>query len=170
MTTDSTSRVTNEVKRTAGGMPEWCLLGVSVVDGKPVTFWPYTSEIDGKRFLTRFIVFRTPWASVDVTRISMADDNRAFPHDHSRSFVSWKFGWYKEWVYDDPDDLSQRQFREHGKFSFHRLRYSQAHSITEVSPGLVTVLFLGPKRQKSSYWTPIGKQSIGMKVDQDEWA
>lgn len=166
-----TEHVTNKVTRTHGGMPEWCLLGVGVQDGKPALYWPYTSDIDKKRFLTRFIILRTPLASIDVTRISMADDDRPFPHDHSRSFVSWKWGSYKEWVYYNPDDLTQRRFREHGRFSFHQLRYTQAHSITEVSPGLVTVLFLWRKRGKSNYWTPDGLQTIGMKVDQqDEWA
>jgi hypothetical protein len=159
---------TPEVTRKAGGMPEWAFLGVSFSDGKPVFFWPYTSDVNGKRFLTRFIILRTPLASWDVTRISSDDNSRPWPHDHSRSFISWKWGWYKELVYDDPEDLSQVRLREHGRFSFHLLRHSQAHTITEVSPGLVTMLFLGPKRRKSSYWTPEGLKTIGMKVDQDD--
>jgi hypothetical protein len=161
------AQVTDKVIRTAGGLPEWCLLSVGIVNGKPVFFWPYKSEINGKRFLTRFILFRTPLASVDITRISMADDDRAWPHDHSRSFVSWKFGSYEEWVYYNPADLTSRRYRKHRRFSFHQLRHCQAHSITQVSPGLVTVLFLGPKRRKSSYWTPEGMQSTGMIADRD---
>jgi hypothetical protein len=156
-----------EVVRTHGGMPDWCLLGIGTNDGKLALYWPYTSEINGERFLTRFIVVRNPWFSVDITRISMPDDDkRMWPHDHSRTFWSWKFGSYDEWVYSDPSDLSKRKLRRHPKFSLHRLRHTEAHSITRVSPGLVTVLFLGRKRQKSSYWTPKGKRSIGMKVDQ----
>ncbi|HEV2175229.1 MAG TPA: hypothetical protein VGR71_16770 [Nitrospira sp.] len=164
------STVTSKVERKNGGMPNWCVLGVGVNhEGKLVCYWPYTSEIDGERFLTRFIVVRTPLASVDVTRIHMPDDQRKFPHDHSRTFWSFKFGWYAEDVFYDKADLSLTRHVRHRRLGVHRLKYTQAHSITEVSPKLVTVLFLGPRRQKSNYWTPNGLQSIGMGVDQDEW-
>jgi hypothetical protein len=158
MTASTPARVTNTVTRKDGGMPEYAFLK------------RYWSRIDGKPFLTRFIVFRTPLASIDVTRIHMADNDRAWPHDHSRSFVSWKFGSYDEDVFYDPADLTSKRHRKHSRFSFHQLRHCQAHSITRVSPRLVTVLFLGPKRRKSNYWTPGGMQTIGMKVDQDEWS
>jgi hypothetical protein len=168
-------RVTNKVDRKNGGMPEWAVLGVGKNhEGKWVTYWPYTSDIDGKRFLTRFMPLRTPWVSVDITRIHSDDGERTWPHDHSRSFISWKFGWYAENVHDDPDDLTVMRHIRHRRFGMHLLRHSQAHSITEVSPKLWTILFLGPKRGKSSYWTPDGFQTIGMGVDQDpgqtEWA
>jgi hypothetical protein len=146
--------VTNKVERKYGGMPEYALAR-----------W-YWSDIDGQRFLTRFILFRTPLVSVDVTRIHRADDQRPYPHDHSRSFASLKFGSYEEDVFYDAGDLTSRRHRRHRRFSVHLLRYTQAHSITRVSPHLVTVLFLGPKRQPSNYWTPDGKQTIGMAVDQ----
>jgi hypothetical protein len=153
---ETTTKVTNKVERTGGGMPEWAFMK------------PYIARIDGVPFLKRFILFRTPWASIDITRICTDDTARPFAHDHSRSFVSFKFGWYREWVLYNPDDLSERRFRDHRRFSFHLLRHNQAHTITEVSPKLVTILFLGPKRHGSSYWTPSGLQSTGMKVDQND--
>jgi hypothetical protein len=156
----------NVVTRKHGGMPAWALLGVTLKDRKPVFYWPYTSDVDGERFLTRFIVFRTNLLSMDITRIHSADDKRMYPHDHSRSFTSFKFGSYDEWAYNDPNDLANRTFRQHRRFSCHILRHTQAHTITRVSPKLVTIMFLGPKKQKSNYWTPLGKRSIGMKVDQ----
>ncbi len=152
---DTPDHVTNKVERKFGGMPNYALLT------------PYWSRIDGQPFLSRFIVFRTPLVSVSVTRIHTADDQRPYPHDHSRSFVSFKFGSYEEDVFYDPADLTARRHRTHRRFSFHQLRYTQAHSITKVSPRLVTVMFSGPKRQKSNYWTPDGKQTIGMAVDQE---
>lgn len=161
------THVTHTVERSHGGMPNWALLGVGIdADGKPQLYWPYRSRIDGEPFLTRFIVFRCPLASVDVTRIGMADDQREFAHDHSRTFLSWKFGWYEEDVLSDRNDLSVRKHVRHRRFGIHRLRYTQAHSITKVSPRLVTVLFLGRQRQASNYWTPDGPVSIGMSVDQ----
>jgi hypothetical protein len=171
MTQTAGTAVTNTVERKHGGMPEWAVLGVGRNhEGRLVAYWPYTSDIDGQRFLTRFMVLRTPLASVEITRIHMDDGARSFPHDHSRTFASWKLGRYAEDVYGDPADLTARRHRRHRRFSMALLRHTQAHSITWVSPKLVTVTFLGPKRGKSSYWTPDGFQSIGMGVDQEEWA
>src|SRR6266567_266399 len=91
----TTTTVTNKVERKAGGMPACALLGVGRNhEGRWTAWWPYTADIDGKRFLTRFIVFRTPLIGLDVTRVHMADDQRDWPHDHSRTFLSWKLGWY----------------------------------------------------------------------------
>jgi hypothetical protein len=149
-------QVTNKVERTGGGMPEYAFMK------------PYIAKIDGKPFLKRFILFRTPLCSIDITRICTDDLSRPFPHDHSRSFVSLKFGTYDEWVYYNPEEPTERRFRKHRRFSFHQLRHNQAHTITRVSPKLVTILFLGPKRHGSSYWTPTGLQSTGMKVDQND--
>lgn len=170
--TSAPAGVTKKVVRKHGGMPNWALLGIGKNhEGKWRTWWPYTSEIDGERFLTRLIVLRTPYVSVDITRIGMADDQREYPHDHSRTFFSFKlWGWYEEDVFSDRNDPTDRVHKRHGRFSIHRLRYTQAHSITKISPKLVTVLFLGPQRQKSNYWTPDGLQTIGMGVDQEPWA
>jgi len=163
--------VTNKVVRTHGGMPSWAILGIGRNhEGKIKVYWPYKSDIDGQRFLTRFIPLRTPWVSIDITRIHMDDGERVHPHTHSRSFASLKFGWYAENVFYDPNDLSNMRHIRHRRFGIHRLGYDEAHSITEVSPKLWTILFLGPSRSKSWYWTPQGRQSIGMGIDQDEWA
>jgi len=169
MTTEAQApQVTAEVKRKHGGMPDWALLGIGIdTAGKLRLYWPYTSEINGERFLTRFMVVRSPYASCDITRISMADDRREYPHDHSRTFFSWKFGWYEEDVYTDPADLSAVQHKRHRRLGIHRLRHSEAHSITRVSPRLVTVIVLGRRRHASNYWTPQGLQTIGMAVDQE---
>jgi len=170
------SEVTNKVERSHGGMPSWAILGIGRNhEGKIRIYWPYKSEIDGERFLTRFILFRTKYAGCEITRIHMDDTSRPFPHDHSRTFLSGKlWGTYTEWVYYDPQDLSKKKLIAHRRFGLHRLRHTEAHSIMWVSPRLVTVLFTGPQRQASNYWTPSGLQSIGMGVDQNpkatEWA
>jgi hypothetical protein len=167
----TTTGVTHTVERTHGGMPNWCLLGIGRdATGKTRLYWPYRSKIDDQPFLTRLIVIRNPLFSVDITRIGMADDAREYPHDHSRTFRSLKFGWYSEWVYRNKGDLAEREHRRHRRFSLHRLGYDEAHTITEVSPRLVTVLFLGRQRQASNYWTPAGLQTIGMAADQETWA
>jgi hypothetical protein len=142
--------VTSQVTRKDGGLPEYAFL------------YPWWVDVDGKRFLTRFVLFRTPLIGMSVTRIHTADDARKYPHDHSHSFASFKLGRYSEWVYDDPEDLGKRRLRRHRRFSTHLLRYTQAHSITEVSPRLVTVVFTWRTRQKSTYWTPVGRQLTGV--------
>ena len=48
--------VTPTVRRKNGGMPKWALLSITFADGKLQFFWPYVSEIGGRRFLTRFIL------------------------------------------------------------------------------------------------------------------
>lgn len=155
---------TAEVTRSNGGMPRWSFLGIRFDDGKPKIDWPYWSDVGGKRFLTRFIVFFTPWGGLHVTRIHGADDQREWPHDHSRTFRSLRLiGSYDEDVWDDPDDLASKRHRRHRWLSLSRLGWDQAHSITRVDPLTVTILFLGRQRQMSSYWTPEGKSPLGMR-------
>jgi hypothetical protein len=146
--------VTNKVERQGGGMRKWMFMQ------------PYWSDIDGQRFLTRFVLVFTPWFGCHVTRIHMADDQRKYAHDHTATFWSAKAGWYAEDVYSDPDDLSKVRHVRHRRFGIHRLRWTEAHSITEVSPKLWTVLFLGRRRNSSHYWTPDGRQPLGMPVDE----
>lgn len=151
--------VTPKVERKFGGMPKYAFLT------------PYWSDIDGKRFLSRFIVFLTPLGGFHITRIHMPDNQREYPHDHSRWFASFKvFGGYEEDVYTDPADLIAKYHRKHRWLSVHVTPMSRAHSITKISPFLITALIVGPRRQPSNYWTPDGKVSIGFKVDQDEWS
>ena len=190
--------ITGKVDRKHGGMPTWAVLGMTLTGfswprlswdngrlwltgalGRPRFFFPYTSDINGKRFLTRFIILFTRWGGCHITRISMADDQRAWPHDHSATFLSFRLiGSYEEDVYTDPGDLTKVEHRTHRWLSATRLRHTEAHSITTVSRPLVTVLFLGRRRQTSKYWTPDGPQPLGMTMDLksgqqvpvDEWS
>jgi hypothetical protein len=152
-----TSVVTPKVERTKGGMRKWMF------------FEKYYSRIDDEPFLSRYVLFFTPWAGLHVTRIHKPDNQREWPHDHSATFWSWKFGWYAENVYSGDPLNPVKTHVKHRRFGIHRLGWDQAHSITEVSPHLWTILFLGRRRNRSSYWTPQGKQSLEMTMD-DEWS
>jgi hypothetical protein len=153
-----TTYVTHKVERRKGGMPRWAF------------FTPYGSHIDGKPFLTRFIFFSTPYGGCHITWSRQADNQREYPHDHSATFLSVRLlGGYEEDVFTEPADLSVREHRVHRWLSASRLRWTEAHSITRISRlGTVTLLILGRRRNHSVYWTPEGKQSIGLKMDQ-EW-
>ena len=130
---------------------------------------PYWSHIDDKPFLTRFIIFFTPYGGCHITWIRQADSQREWPHDHSATFASLKLvGGYEEDVFTEPADLGIREHRRHCWLSCHVMKHTEAHSITKISRFTVTLLFLGRRRQKSSYWTPDGLQSIGLKMD--EWS
>jgi len=159
--TDKGTTMTDvKVERKGGGMPKWAF------------FMPYWSKIDGEPFLTRFIFAFTPYGGAHITRIHKADDQRKWPHDHSATFLSIRLlGGYEEDVYTDPADLTGKRHRVHKWLSASKLRYGEAHSITSVKPWTVTLLLLGKRRQKSNYWTPEGKQPLGMKMDDDpdEW-
>lgn len=163
---DVSATETSVVERSHGGMPRWSFLGLRFEDGRIRTDWPYWSNVNGQRFLTRFIVAFTPVGGLHVTRIHGADDQREWPHDHSRTFWSLRLlGSYDEDVWDDPDDLSAKRHRRHRWLSLSRLGWDQAHSITRVDPLTVTLLVLGRKRNKSTYWTPDGKTDLGMRLN-----
>jgi hypothetical protein len=150
------SPVTPQVTRTKGGMRKWMFME------------PYRSKIDGKPFLDRFVFFFTPWAGCHLTWIRQPDNQREWPHDHSATFLSVRLaGGYSEDVFTDPIDLTAREHRVHRWLSATRLRASEAHSITKISRwGTVTLLFLGKRRQASNYWTPDGKVSLRMTMDE----
>lgn len=146
-----------KMTRSGGGMRKWMF------------FAPYHSDVNGQRFLTRFVFFFTPFAGAHITRIHSADDQRKWPHDHSATFLSIRLlGGYDEWVYTDPADLTKREFRSHHWGSASRLRHGEAHSITAVDPWTVTLLLLGRRRQASNYWTDRGKETLGMTMDRDD--
>lgn len=122
-------------------------------------FRPYQVTIGGRTFLKRRTIFLTPLCGLLWTRIYSADDQRQYPHDHSASFWSLKFGWYAE----DVHDKNGKRHVMHLRFSCHLMRYDQAHSITAVSPHLRTLVLVLRHRQDPSYWTPQGKVPTGMK-------
>jgi hypothetical protein len=146
-----TMQVMGDVERKGDGMPDRAFMK---------TYW---TNVGGKRFISRWILFRTDWFSIEISRIHRADDMRADPHDHSRSFISIKLiGSYDEYVYYNPNDLSQRRERTHSWLSWHLMRYNMAHSIIRVSPILITMTILGCKKQASSYWREEGKVLTGV--------
>lgn len=153
-----TAVVTPVVERKKGGMRAWMFLA------------PYWSHIDGRPFLTRFVFFFTPYGGCHITWIRQADNQREWPHDHSASFASLKLlGGYEEDVFSGDVSNPVKRHRTHRWLSCHVMKHDEAHSITRISRyGTVTLLFLARRRHGSNYWTPEGKKSIGLKMD--EWS
>jgi len=64
-----TNTVTAKVERKHGSMPRWAVLGIGKdPSGRLRLYWPWWSDINGERFLTRFIVIRNSLVTLEITR------------------------------------------------------------------------------------------------------
>jgi hypothetical protein len=114
-------------------------------------------KINGEYMLKRLKIIQTPWFAIHLTKIYKPDSER-YPHTHFRSAISWIIsGGYTECIYTDPKDLGVSHMRYHGRWSFHTIPTSQAHSITWVGKPLWTLLFAGRVKNDFVFWTPDGK-------------
>ena len=118
--------------------------------------------INGELYLTRLTLLKTPWFSVKLHWIHKADPDRDL-HDHPWPFASFVLrGWYKELVCKKPDmrqawleaDCCKEAddlfpVEEQTIKRFNTKDTLAAHRITEVSPGLLTLVFTG---RKSKSW------------------
>jgi len=139
------ARESARTDRKDGGMPRW---------GVNRAYWV---RVGGEPFLDRRVLAICPWFAVLLSDIHGPDTARD-PHDHSRSFVSWVLsGGYTELVYDDPAALGLPLRRTHRRWSFHVMPASRAHSITDVTKPLRTLVFAGRSRGTWSFWTAQGK-------------
>lgn len=126
---------------------------------------------DGARtYLKRIRIVQTPHFGLYLHWIYFADGDRD-PHDHPWNF--WSFivrGGYTECIWkmqpglgalrvtparwrreDDPGRVARR-----GRFSLHRHPTSIAHTIAELKPGTVTLVFVGRRQREWGFWTPDG--------------
>lgn len=116
----------------------------------------YWVRVGAEPFLDRRVLVICPWFAVLLSDIHGPDTGRD-PHDHSRPFVSWVLsGGYTELVHDDPAALSLPLRRTHRRWSFHVMPASRAHSITDVTKPLRTLVLAGRSRGTWSFWTPQG--------------
>jgi hypothetical protein len=116
-------------------------------------------KINGKYMLKRLRIIQTPWFAILLTKIYKPDSER-YPHSHQRGAVSFIIsGGYTELVYTDSKDLGVNHMRYHGRWSFHTIPLSIAHTITYVEKPLWTLLFAGPMTGEFLFWTPEGKVS-----------
>ena len=101
----------------------------------------------GLLYLVRLRIIATPWFGIYVHDIHEDDGDRDC-HNHPWSFISIVLrGSYTERVYDQPAShpCSYRQ-QVHGRFSVHRMGRTSAHRIVKASPGLKTLILVGPRR------------------------
>jgi hypothetical protein len=94
--------------------------------------------------LERWRLVQTPWFGVYVHFI-FREDLDPVPHDHPWRFRSIILrGGYVEEFHERPGHTAP-EFREHRAGRSHAFPLHNAHRITQVVPGTVTLIFVGPK-------------------------
>lgn len=128
--------------------------------------WKILSKmIIGKQdnpMLKRIRVVQTPWFGIYLHFIYREDMDRD-PHDHP--WVFWRIvlkGGYIEDFFFKPASQTSAIGRMHMPFWarnqpfrwFNKFPVDQAHRITQVEPGTVTLVIVGPKNRTWGFWTP----------------
>lgn len=112
---------------------------------------------NGLLYLARLRVVQTPLFGVYVHDIYEPDADRD-PHNHPWSFVSVVLrGHYVERLFGDPINKPHSyEERRYNRFSAHKMGRSSAHRITIASPGLKTLILVGPRRSGWGFFTAQG--------------
>lgn len=106
-------------------------------------------------YLRRLRILQTPLFGIYLHWIFEPDADRD-PHDHPWRFWSVVLrGGYAEKLYDAGVGLNGRAFVR-SRWSVHTVRLSQAHQITEIEEGLVTLAVVGRRAQEWGFWTDGG--------------
>lgn len=112
---------------------------------------------NGLMYLARLRIIQTPWFGIYVHDIYEPDADRD-PHNHPWSFISIVLrGSYIERLYEDPLNHRDRWVSKfHLKRSVHRMGRKSAHRIVKASPGLKTLILVGPRRANWGFFTDKG--------------
>jgi hypothetical protein len=118
--------------------------------------------------IVRYRLIRVPWFGIFIHNIKRPDTDRN-PHDHPWWFASFVLkGWYIERLnwYNIKTQKSEDIFTpdvgfctaliKRSRFSLHQMKLDHAHMITDVSPNLWTLVFVGKRKQEWGFWTPKG--------------
>lgn len=119
-------------------------------------------------YLIRWRVVQTPWFSFYVHRILLDDSGRE-PHDHPwtfGSFILWG-GYTEKFLKPYHRGFYRTSIRSWGMFSWHKVHVDEFHSITDVKPNTISLVFTGPRRQVWGFLTPDGwKPWYELRVEQ----
>lgn len=133
-----------------------------------------------KTYLRRLRIVQTPWFALYLHFIFLPDDDRD-PHDHPWNFGSFVIrGGYSERLYDLGGEFGGVRLlgeKRHGRLSVHRMKMDKAHRITNIEPGLATLVFIGPRKRDWGFWTEDGfvrwqkyDRAVGVNPPVDEFA
>ena len=101
--------------------------------------------LDGKPYLTRFQILKTPWFSIKLHWIHVPDKDRAL-HDHPWAFAAVVLrGGYEE--YESKDPANKPGVLKTIRW-FNYKNTVTAHRIATVKPKTLTLVVTGPKVDK----------------------
>lgn len=119
---------------------------------------------NGDNYLTRLRVIQTPWFGVYLHDIESPDSD-PHPHDHPWNFRSFIVkGGYTEKVYPLEHSFANSRLdpyrrayeRRWNRFTWHKMTKNNAHRITQVLPGTVSLILVG--KRSSSWGFYLGKE------------
>jgi len=106
----------------------------------------------GNPMMERWRLLQTPWLGIYVHFI-YREDLDPVPHDHPWQFRSLVLrGSYTEHYWPDARVWEHSRRQSFGRWSWHRFPLAAAHRITSVTPGTVTLVFVGSKRRTWGFW------------------
>lgn len=107
-------------------------------------------------YLRRLRILQTPWFGVYLHWIYLPDRDRDL-HDHPWPFTSVVLrGGYTEEVMQPRVYKSVSVKKTHGRFSAHVMHLDQAHQITRIESGTVTLVLVGKRSRTWGFWTGDG--------------
>lgn len=116
----------------------------------------------GNPMLERWRLVQTPWFGLYVHFIYREDLDRE-PHDHPWWFGSLVLrGGYDEELHADKARYPSRApvTVTHGRWSRHGFPLADAHRITKVRPGTVTLVLVGHKQRIWGFYQDFGGQVV----------
>lgn len=108
-------------------------------------------RINGKLYLTRLTMLRTPWFALHLHWIHLPDPDRDL-HDHPWPFVAFILrGGYTEFRVRNPEN----QISEPSRIRwFNHHSTTSAHRIVDVRPKTLTLVITGRKSKSWGFWVP----------------
>lgn len=129
--------------------------------------WAFMERVDApdydkpeRNYMTRWRVIGTPLFGLYVHRLERPDPRRTL-HDHPWPFVTLvlKGGYTEDFGVratrggDRTGPIVKRSSRSWRRWTFHRMRKTDAHTITSVSAPTLTLLVVGRRRREPSWAT-----------------
>jgi hypothetical protein len=91
--------------------------------------------------ITEYLFVMNRFFTLSLHRLDPASEMIEVPHDHPSDFLSvGLWGWYTERLFKNPaEGLDDSRFVKRRALSFHKMKNTDAHYISELKPGTWTL-------------------------------